>query len=186
MPHRSARPGCSRSHSAAMPHANTGLSDTSTTELATVVNRSDAIQDQKWSARSSPDNVIKGSRERGVGSRVRCEVLLPAPGSLLPSSTARLPVTGRTSASRQNAIATAGAVANRTIGPAYVVASTATMSTSRGGIGGGNPPPPPPPPTRRGGGGGGGVVGGGAVAGHKSRGREGPPPQSTPQPLLYC
>src|SRR2546426_458744 len=116
--------------------ANTGLSDTSTTELATVVNRSDAIQDQKCSARSRPDNVIKGSRERGVGSRVRCEVLLPAPGSLLPSSTARLPVTGRTSANLQNAIATAGAVANRTIGPAYVVASTATMSTSRGGIGG--------------------------------------------------
>src|SRR5205809_3041230 len=85
MPHRSARPGCSRSHSAAMPHANTGLSDTSTTELATVVNRSDAIQDQKWRARSRPDNVIKGSRERGAGSRVRREVLLPAPGSPLPA-----------------------------------------------------------------------------------------------------
>src|SRR2546427_4127882 len=94
------------------------------------------IQDQKWSARSSPDNVIKGSRERGAGSRVRCEVLLPAPGSLLPSSTASPPVTGRTRVSLQNAMATAGAVANRTIGPAYVVASTATMRTSRGGMGG--------------------------------------------------
>ena len=134
-----------------MPHANTGLSDTSTTELATVVNRSDAIQDQKWSARSRPDNVIKGSRERGVGSRVRCEVLLPAPGSLLPSSTASPPVTGRTRVSLQNAMATAGAVANRTIGPAYVVASTATMRTSRGGMGGETSPPFPLSATRRGG-----------------------------------
>src|SRR5438034_1304157 len=150
MPHRSARPGCSRSHSAAMPHANTGLSDTSTTELATVVNRSDAIQDQKWRARSRPDNVIKGSRERGAGSRVRREVLLPAPGSPLPSRTASAPVTGRTSASLQNAIATAGAVANRTIGPAYVVASTATMSTSRGGMGGETSPPFPLSATREG------------------------------------
>src|SRR5439155_720465 len=39
----SARVGCSRSQAAAMPQAKTGLSDTRTTELATVVNRSDAL-----------------------------------------------------------------------------------------------------------------------------------------------
>ena len=106
-----------------------------TTELATAVKRSDAIQDQKCSARSKPDSVIKGSGEPGAGSGVTGEILLPAPGSLLPSNTASPPVTGRTSTSLQNAIASAGAAANRTMGPAYVVASTATMSTSRGDMG---------------------------------------------------
>src|SRR5439155_4860623 len=107
----------------------TGLSDTRTTELATVVNRSDAIQDQKCSARSRPDSAIKGSREPGAGSRSWRVTLLPAPGSLLPSNSARAPVTGRTIASLQNAMASAGAAANRTMGPAYVAASTTTIST---------------------------------------------------------
>ena len=100
-----------------MPHANTGLSETSTTELATVVNLSDAIQDQKWRARRTPERVINGSTERGAAVR---------PGapdgtalcSVLHSHPANAPVTGSTSVNRQNAIATAGAVAKRTIGPA--------------------------------------------------------------------
>src|SRR5712692_9723055 len=145
MPQASARVGCSRSQAAAMPQAKTGLSDTRTTELATVVNRSDAIQDQKWRARRRPDNNIKGSRERGAGSSVTRQLLLPAPCSGLSSNTASPPVTGRTSASLQNAIARAGAAANRTIGPAYVVASTATMSTRRGDMGA-KPHPPLPAP----------------------------------------
>ena len=135
MPQASVRVGCSRSHTAAKPQAKTDLSDTRTTELATAVKRSDAIQDQKCSARSKPDSVIKGSGEPGAGSGVTGEILLPAPGSLLPSNTASPPVTGRTSTSLQNAIASAGAAANRTMGPAYVVASTATMSTSKGDMG---------------------------------------------------
>src|SRR2546422_6430226 len=61
----------------------------------------------------------------------------PPRSTLFPYTTLfRSPVTGRTRVSLQNAMATAGAVANRTIGPAYVVASTATMRTSRGGMGG--------------------------------------------------
>ena len=47
MPHASVRGGRSPSHAAAIPQAKTGLSDTRTTELATVVKRSEAIQDQK-------------------------------------------------------------------------------------------------------------------------------------------
>src|SRR2546427_546199 len=43
MPQRSVRVGCSPSHSAAMPQAKIGFSETSSTELATVVNRSDAV-----------------------------------------------------------------------------------------------------------------------------------------------
>ena len=78
---------------------------------------------------------LRGSGEPGAGSGVTREILLPAPGSLLPSNTASPPVTGRTSTSLQNAIASAGAAANRTMGPAYVVASTATMSTSKGDMG---------------------------------------------------
>src|SRR5947207_9160903 len=143
MPQASGRVGCSRSHAAASPQAKTGLSDTRTTELATVVNRSEAIQDQKWIASSRPDNNVNGSRERGA-----VPVDAPkgtAPRSLLPSKTASPPVTGRTSANRQNAIASAGAVANRTMGPAYVVASTATIKTRRGDIGA-KPHPPSPAP----------------------------------------
>ena len=79
--------------------------------------------------------VLEGSGEQGAGSSVTREILLPAPCSLLPSNIASPPVTGRTSISLQNAIASAGAAANRTMGPAYVVASTATMSTSRGDMG---------------------------------------------------
>src|SRR6266516_563082 len=94
MPQASARVGCSRSQAAATPQAKTGLSDTRTTELATVVNRSDAIQDQKCSARSRPDNVIKGSRERGAGSGTARVPLLPALCSLLPSTTANPPESG--------------------------------------------------------------------------------------------
>src|SRR5690349_17207550 len=66
MPHASARVGCSRSQSAAIAHANTDLSDTSTTELATAVKRSDAIQDQKCSDRRRPARTINGSGERGA------------------------------------------------------------------------------------------------------------------------
>src|SRR2546426_9957361 len=145
MPQASVRVGCSRSHAAARPQAKTGLSDTRTTELATLVNRSEAIQDQKCSAKSRPDNVIKGSGERGAGSGTRRVTLRPAPRSLLPSKTASPPVTGRTIASLQNAIASAGAVANRTRGPAYVVASTATISTRSGDMGA-KPHPPSPAP----------------------------------------
>src|SRR2546429_2279306 len=86
IPQASARVGCSRSQAAAMPQAKTGLSDTRTTELATVVNRSDAIQDQKWSARSRPDNVIRGSRERGAGSRCCRVTLLDRKSTRLNSS----------------------------------------------------------------------------------------------------
>jgi len=39
---------------------------------------------------------------------------------------------GKTSTSLQNAIASAGATANRTMGPAYAVARTARMRTRRG------------------------------------------------------
>lgn len=48
---------------------------------------------------------------------------------------AKNPVTGRVRVRRQNAMASAGAVTNRTIGPAYVVASTAPMRTRRGDMG---------------------------------------------------
>src|SRR2546427_7043797 len=106
-------------------HANTGLSETSSTELATDVNRSDAIHVQKCAARSSPESSIWGNASRTA--RVRCRSRVASPN-----------VTGSTSTSRQNAIATAGAAANRTIGPAYVVARTATMRTTSGDMGGGN------------------------------------------------
>src|SRR5213079_218788 len=115
--------GCSPSHSAATTHANTGFNETSTTELATDVNLSDAIHVQKCAARNSPASSISGNASRTA--RVRCRSRAASPN-----------VTGRTRTSRQNAIATAGATANRTIGPAYVVARTATMRTSSGDIGG--------------------------------------------------
>src|SRR5256886_17465948 len=62
-------------------------------------------------------------------------------GAAVPSCAANTPVTGSTNASLQNAIANAGAAAKRTIGPAYVVARTATMSTRRGDMGA-KPHPP--------------------------------------------
>ena len=99
------RPGCSPSHSAATLHANTGFSETSTTELATDVNLSDAIHVQKCTARSNPESSIRGNASRT--GLVRCRSRIASPN-----------VTGSTRASRQNAIATAGAAANRTIGPA--------------------------------------------------------------------
>ena len=123
IPRRSVRPGCSPSHSAATAHANTGFSETSNTELATDVNLSDAIHVQKCVARSSPERSINGNASRTA--RVGCRSRVATPN-----------VTGSTRTSRQNAIATAGAAANRTIGPAYVVARTATMRTSSGDIGG--------------------------------------------------
>ena len=78
--------------------------------------RSEAIQDQKWIASSRPDSNVSGSSERGAVPSERAEGT--APRSPLPSHTANAPVTGSTSASLQNAIASAGAVANRTMGPA--------------------------------------------------------------------
>src|SRR5438067_10820970 len=77
-------------------------------------------------------------RRRGAAC---CAPALPA----LPSCAANTPVTGSTNASLQNAIANAGAVAKRTIGPAYVVARTATRSTRRGDMGA-KPHPPTPSP----------------------------------------
>src|SRR2546423_14080873 len=91
MPQRSVRVGCSRSQATARPQAKTGLRDTSTTELATVVKRSEAIQDQKCSARSIPDNVLKESRVQGAGGSAVILLLLPAPRFLLPCSTGRPP-----------------------------------------------------------------------------------------------
>src|SRR5205807_7543936 len=88
MPQASVRVGCSRSHTAAKPQAKTDLSDTRTTELATAVKRSDAIQDQKCSARSKHDSVIKGRGEPGAGSGGTRVILLPAPRSLLTAYTA--------------------------------------------------------------------------------------------------
>src|SRR5882724_9191198 len=94
MPQASMRVGCSRSHAAARPQAKTGLSDTRTTELATLVYRSEAIQDQKCRASSAPDKIINGSGERGA---VRGGVAEgTAPRSLLPSDNASTPVTGST------------------------------------------------------------------------------------------
>src|SRR5438874_9508109 len=80
-------------------------------------------------------------------------------GAAVPSCAANTPVTGSTNASLQKAIANAGAVAKRTIGPAYVVARTATRSTRRGDMGAKPHPPTPSPqcgvltplPVRRGG-----------------------------------
>src|SRR5256886_8285255 len=66
-------------------------------------------------------------------------------GAAVPSCAANTPVTGSTNASLQNAIANAGAAAKRTIGPAYVVARTATRSTRRGDMGA-KPHPPTPSP----------------------------------------
>ncbi len=103
MPQRSARPGCSPSHSAASTHAKIGLRETSRTELATVVNRRDAIHVQKCTASRSPDKSISRNASRTART---CGSRVASPN-----------VTGSTSASRQNAIATAGAVAKRTIGP---------------------------------------------------------------------
>src|SRR4029077_1190901 len=123
---------CSRSQTAAMAQAKTGFKDTSTTELATVVKRRDAIQDQKWEARRRPASAINGSGERGAVLSTETEGT--ARCSRLPRR-AKNPVTGRVSVRRQNAIASAGATANRTMGPAYVVASTAMMSTRRGDMG---------------------------------------------------
>src|SRR3989442_1143181 len=143
MPQPSGRVGCSRSHAAARPQAKTGLSDPTTTERAAVVKGSGAIQDQKGIASSRPDNNVNGSRERGAVPSERAEGTAPRPP--LPSHTANAPVTGSTSTSRQNATASAGAVANRTMGPAYMVASTATIRTRRGDIGA-KPHPPSPPP----------------------------------------
>src|SRR5205807_4984111 len=77
-------------------------------------------------------------RRRGAAC---CAPTLPA----APSCAANTPVTGSTSASLQNAIANAGAAAKRTIGPAYVVARTATRSTRRGDMGA-KPHPPTPSP----------------------------------------
>src|SRR5712691_3400769 len=118
IPQASARVGCSCSQAAAMPQAKTGLSDTRTTELATVVNRSDAIQDQKCSANSNPESAINGSGEQGAVPADAPEGTAPCSLLPAPSRHASAPVTGRTSASLQNAIARAGAAANRTMGPA--------------------------------------------------------------------
>ena len=60
--------------------------------------------------------VLHGSGERGAVPSAAPEG--PAPRSPLPCNTATALVTGSTSASLQNAIASAGAVANRTTGPA--------------------------------------------------------------------
>src|SRR5438094_8462077 len=92
IPQASARVGCSRSHAAASPQAKTGLSDTRTTELATVVNRREAIQDQKWRANSRPDNNVNGSRERGAIPSQRAEA--NAPCSPLPSNSDNAPAPG--------------------------------------------------------------------------------------------
>src|SRR2546430_16268348 len=94
-------------------------------------------------ASSSPDRTINGSGERGAVPPDAPDGT--APCSLLLSNTASPPVTGRTSVSLQNAIASAGAAANRTMGPAYVVASTATIRTKSGDMGA-KPHPPPPAP----------------------------------------
>src|SRR5207244_13658300 len=89
------------------------------------------------------DNNGNASGARGAVPSERAEGTPPC--SPLLSHTANAPVTGSTSTSRQNAIASAGAVANRTMGPAYVVASTATIRTRRGDIGA-KPHPPSPAP----------------------------------------
>src|SRR2546423_223140 len=70
-----------------------------------------------------------------------CAPPLPA----VPSCAATTPAAGSTGAGLQNAIATAGAAAKRTMGPAYVGARTATMSTRRGDMGA-KPHPPSPAP----------------------------------------
>ena len=88
-----------------MPQAKIGFSETSSTELATVVNRSDAIHVQKCNASRTPESSMSGNAARTTPIRCR-------------SRAASANVTGSTSVSRQNAIATAGAAANRTIGPA--------------------------------------------------------------------
>src|SRR3989442_8824025 len=91
IPQASVRVGCERSQAAARPHAKTDFSETRTTELATVVKRREAIQDEKGIASSSPDRTTKGSGERGAVPPDASDGT--APCSLLPSNTASPPVT---------------------------------------------------------------------------------------------
>src|SRR5690606_6092133 len=106
---------------------NTGCVDTRTTELATVVSSSDAIHVQKCPARSSPESPAS-AQSRGASSL--------AARRASPRRARIAPVLAPDNTSRHAAMTTAGAVANRTSGPAQLMARTATNNMSPGlGVG---------------------------------------------------
>src|SRR5690606_14600198 len=117
-----ARVGRSWSSSAESAATMKGCRLTSTTELATVVKRSEAIQLQKWPARSRPE----------ATARIHSRGVRRTPFSTEPRDASTTPIRSIEKTSRHAATDRAGASASRTSGPAQETASIATTSAAHG------------------------------------------------------